>query len=1201
MKLKRIPKAIVCFIVTALAGGTSLLANPIVPANDGVGTLVNRSGNRFDITGGTQAGANLFHSLQKFGLSEGQIANFLSRPDILNVLTRVVGGETSVINGLIQLTGGNSNLFIMNPAGVVFGAGASVNVPASFSVTTANAIKVGNGYFSINTTPSELQQLTGTPNGFAFSNLNTYLDGTPANGNSIIINQGNLSVPEGQSIVLAGGVVINTGKIETPQGNILISATPDGKFVNISAEGSVLSYNLPIADNQDLRAANLRPFQGSDLANLVTNGTAVVGGTLSTASSTPNPASTIFLVGEQVQLQNALLNNQGTDGLIRMQVSPSTPVTGFVFLDRVRNYEQIANALLGGNQLILLNRNDSGTAKVSQVLANQTNIQALHFVGDGNKGQIWLGRDFITNDTLSRYSNELSKWQSALAVNAEILFYACNLAQTADGQLLLTNIKNLTGANVGASTDLTGNSRYGANWILEYGRTNTPLPFDPQKITTADVKLTIFTVTNLNDTVPSGASGELRSELDNANTTSGSDTVRFQIPGVNTISLDTFNLGQLVISDDTTFDVLPGVDITIAGDGISSRVFNLSPNTKATFDGAGGSITITGGFDIDGGGIFADTGSTLVLQNNVTITGNSASNNGGGIFADNSTVTVNGGIIDFNTATNNGGGISAINNTKLDITNVGINNNSSGADGGGIFANNSTVTVNGGFIDSNNASNNGGGIYTTNGTKLDITNVTVKGNFANVFNGGGIFADNSTVTVNGGSIDSNIASNNGGGIYTTNGTKLDITNVTVKGNFANVFNGGGIFADNSTVTVNGGSIDSNIASNDGGGIFADNSTVTVNGGSIDSNIASNDGGGIFAFNNSNVSITNAAINKNEAQIGGGGGIFIDSNSTATITGSKINKNLANVGGAGIANAGNLTVTTTTIDSNGDPLTPPNDGGGLLNQGTANITASTISRNNANNGGGIDNQGTLTITNSTIGNNTAVLSGGGMRNFTGATLTANNVTISGNTNQTTVLPPPNVSAGAIFNDAGATVNISNSIIAGNLDLQAGVVSNEVRNSGTFNSTGPNLVGENGNAGGFPVTPQVLVVPGVVQGVELGPLQVNSGGTTETFQLLPTSVAFTIPAVNGTSTDQYAVTPITFRNLGALQVNPPFPTSTTTVLSAQREPEQRVAEPSQPFLCTTESYLSGTEATSKLPKCVQNILFTPSKKLNDLLRN
>ena len=103
---------------------------PITAAQDGTNTVVLPNGQRFDITGGTQAGSNLFHSFQQFGLNQGQIANFLSQPNIQNILGRVVGGDPSVINGLIQLTGGNSNLYIMNPAGVIFGANASLNVPA---------------------------------------------------------------------------------------------------------------------------------------------------------------------------------------------------------------------------------------------------------------------------------------------------------------------------------------------------------------------------------------------------------------------------------------------------------------------------------------------------------------------------------------------------------------------------------------------------------------------------------------------------------------------------------------------------------------------------------------------------------------------------------------------------------------------------------------------------------------------------------------------------------------------------------------------------------------------------------------------------------------------------------------------------------------------------------------------------------------
>jgi hypothetical protein len=66
-----------------------------VPASDGTGTLVtpNSNPNQFDIQGGTQSGANLFHSFSQFGLDQGQIANFLSNPTIQNILTRVTGGQ----------------------------------------------------------------------------------------------------------------------------------------------------------------------------------------------------------------------------------------------------------------------------------------------------------------------------------------------------------------------------------------------------------------------------------------------------------------------------------------------------------------------------------------------------------------------------------------------------------------------------------------------------------------------------------------------------------------------------------------------------------------------------------------------------------------------------------------------------------------------------------------------------------------------------------------------------------------------------------------------------------------------------------------------------------------------------------------------------------------------------------------------------
>jgi hypothetical protein len=66
---------------------------------------------------------------------------------------------------------------------------------------------------------------------------------------------------------------------------------------------------------------------------------------------------------------------------------------GYVFLDRVRNYEQLVNALAPGSELYLINTTDSGVEKVNQVLAKKGAVQRLDIVGNGNAGEIWFGRD----------------------------------------------------------------------------------------------------------------------------------------------------------------------------------------------------------------------------------------------------------------------------------------------------------------------------------------------------------------------------------------------------------------------------------------------------------------------------------------------------------------------------------------------------------------------------------------------------------------------------------------------------------------------------------------------------------------------------------------------------------------------------------------------------------------------------------------
>ncbi len=245
--------------------GRKLLRAQIMSAPDGTDTSVNINGQQFDISGGSLSGdgANLFHSFTEFGLSQDQIANFLTTPNVANILSRVVGSNPSVINGLIQVTGGNANLFLMNPTGIVFGPHASLNVPASFTATTATGIGFDGGWFSA-TGANNYQSLSGAPNRFAF---NTALPGS-------ILNAGDLTVDTGASLNLIGGNVINTGNLTASAGKIRLMAVPGTSLVRISQPDMALSLEV---DASDLGAAGVAGMAATDLPGLLTGDAADVG------------------------------------------------------------------------------------------------------------------------------------------------------------------------------------------------------------------------------------------------------------------------------------------------------------------------------------------------------------------------------------------------------------------------------------------------------------------------------------------------------------------------------------------------------------------------------------------------------------------------------------------------------------------------------------------------------------------------------------------------------------------------------------------------------------------------------------------------------------------------------------------------------------------------------------------------------------
>jgi filamentous hemagglutinin family protein len=102
---------------------------------DGIlGTTVSKSGNVFDINGGTIKGTNQFHSFGLFSVGTGDIASFNGPSSITNILGRVIGWQQSQIDGTLRTTIPGANLYLVNPAGVLFGPNASLNVSGSFHV-----------------------------------------------------------------------------------------------------------------------------------------------------------------------------------------------------------------------------------------------------------------------------------------------------------------------------------------------------------------------------------------------------------------------------------------------------------------------------------------------------------------------------------------------------------------------------------------------------------------------------------------------------------------------------------------------------------------------------------------------------------------------------------------------------------------------------------------------------------------------------------------------------------------------------------------------------------------------------------------------------------------------------------------------------------------------------------------------------------
>jgi len=672
---------------------TPAQAQSITPAAEGTGTSVTQDGNQFNISGNalSRDGANLFHSFEKFGLNSGEIANFLSNPNIHNILGRVVGGNPSLINGLIQVTGGNSNLFLMNPAGIVFGPNASLNVPASFTATTATGIGFGGNNWFNAIGNNDYHNLIGTPSQFAFDQPNP----------GSIINAGNLAVPHGENLTLLGGNVISTGQLSAPGGNITIAAVPGKNLVRISQPGHLLSLEI----EPKTAGGQMLPISAGDLPTLLTG----VAGTLETGLSV-NSAGTVQLTnsGTTIPTQTATAIASGTLNASNSGAG-QTGGTVNVIGDRV--------GLIGAN-INASGSNGGGTVRIGGDYQGKGTVpNALRTVVSGNSV---INADALLNGNGGRvivWADQVTGFYGNISARGGLNFGNGGFVEVSGKE----NLSFQGTVNLGANNGNLGTLLLDPeNITIEPGvvignfsgpddsqlNADTPAGQAAGVILSGDVRADRAVNFTLSDSVLNAQTGNVTLEATNNITIEKGLSLNFG--NVSTPTTITFKAnadgiggGDFVMDQAQSITALgrnvtiSGVNVTVGkidtGDSFSSKagnvnltatggnlsVGNITTNANANF--SAGNVTMSAGGDIQTGTINALSNSLNGGTVNLTSTGGSITT--GNISTNDNNITLTGAVnltSDVSLSISGGGGNITFDNTVNGSHNLTLDTGSSG-------------------------------------------------------------------------------------------------------------------------------------------------------------------------------------------------------------------------------------------------------------------------------------------------------------------------------------------------------------------------------------------------------------------------------------------------------------------------------------------------------------------------------------------
>ncbi|MBX3665267.1 MAG: filamentous hemagglutinin N-terminal domain-containing protein [Burkholderiales bacterium] len=280
----------------------STLANPTSPTVvHGAAQITSPAANILNITTATP---QTIINWGGFSINAGELTRFLQPSAVSAVLNRVTGGDPSQILGALQ---SNGRVFLVNPSGIVFGAGAQVDVAG----LVATSLNLSNADF--------------------LANRLTFIE---APGAASVINNGHITTPQGGQVYLVGPAVANNGIITSPQGEVVLAAGNSVELVNpgtpnlrveitatdneaqnlgqiIAGSGRVGIYAGLINHAGMIRADSAVAEGGRILLKATKNATLDAGSTINASGTT---GGSIDIAADGAVVAGGRIETRGTDG-----------------------------------------------------------------------------------------------------------------------------------------------------------------------------------------------------------------------------------------------------------------------------------------------------------------------------------------------------------------------------------------------------------------------------------------------------------------------------------------------------------------------------------------------------------------------------------------------------------------------------------------------------------------------------------------------------------------------------------------------------------------------------------------------------------------------------------------------------------------------------------------------------------------------